>query len=776
MSGSATASGTSFQENLAAWFACLVLADAKLPPFAGLPSTTRLDAVHAETPQPVDDLNIRTSDGGQIFVQAKAGTLACSTRDKRFVSAIGQFVRQFSVGYSSPVNPHRNLDDSKDRMILAVSSDASRAITTDLPAVLGALRSSCDSITFKSARDCLSAPRQRRLEILEEIIAIQCSELKIAKFSQDHLQHLLRLIHIVPFDFHCNGHSYIGAHSLLKQAILCDPSRADQAWHLLIATVRNFAPSRTGGDRAFFRSALQSHSLIPKPVVSSEAAIESLRTCSTGFERHIEPFSEIQFKAQKIHIQRPVVSHLVSTASDGDVVVTGSAGAGKSGCLQEFVRTVRGAGADVLLLAVDQLAATTFRELDFEIGLPPDRDLVQLLADWSGPKDAYLVIDALDAARTGHGLNWLCTRIEQLRRHAPRWRVVASIREFDLRHSHDIRRLFAGGTGGLYTKKEFNGLRHVYVDRLTDDELADFGRRAPEVARVRESTSPELRELTRNPFNLRLLTELVEREVTDAQLTHIRTQVELLNLYWNERVKRIDSDGSLKAGLSRCVRRMVDARSLQLSESSLLDSEPNAHEWLARLASAAVLNVSIPAVPDADRTISFVHNILYDYGVARLLLKDLPPVMVEWLGAKERQDLLLAIRPSIVLAFQRLWHSHHDRKLFWQAALRFVTHPSIRLIGKIIAADVAALEFRRVADIAPLLEHLTTSERESATTLLQFTLQAAIAHFNQDAHRFPLWGPSAPEWLSLAALLAERFPAAALWQVRSILAHLTSRN
>lgn len=774
--GSATTSGTTFQEELTAWFACLVLADTKAPSVAGLPSTTVLDSLNAETIQPVDDLKVITSADGQLFVQAKAGKLSCSESDERFVSAIGQFVKQFDSGYTPATSSNRELDEFRDRLILAVNEQAYGTVKNDLRDLLDTFRSCSNPAAFATARSGLSAKLEQQLNTLEKVIADQCTQLGIAPLSDEQLQRLLRFVHIVPLDFSSDGATIREAHALLKQTVLCDPARSDEAWDLLIATVRDFAPSRTGGDRRFFRQVLQQRDLVPRPVPSAARDIDALSIRSAAFEHHIEPFSEIKYKEQRVQIPRPVVAHLLSEAGSGDILLTGSAGAGKSGCLHEFVRQARNAGADVLLLAVDQLGATTFTELDQELGISTTHDLVTLLADWSGQSQAYLVIDALDAARTTHGLTSLCSRIQQIRRYAPRWKVVASIREFDLRHSRDIRQLFAGESAGCHTKPEFESLRHVHVTRLTPKELDEFAKQAPEVATVRDSTSAEFRELTRNPFNLRLLTELVEGEVDQTRLTQIRTQVGLLDLYWAERVSEVDQDGTVEEGLSDCVRRMVDLRSLSLSEKSLPQPSESVATWLDRLGSATVLSISSPPIPGGDRQISFVHNILYDYAVARLVLKEMSQDVIDWLGAKDNQDLLLAIRPSVVLTFQRLWHASEDRALFWDRALAFIASPSMRLIGKIIAADVAAIEYRSTGDIAPLLGQLASSVAEDAQTLLRFTLQAAIAHFRQDSQRFPLWGDDAPEWLGLAALLAEKHTEAAKWQVRSILAQLPSKE
>ena len=769
MSGSATTAGTTFQENIAAWFACIILADEKAVSVAGLPSDVTLDGLNAESIQPVDDIQITTSAGGYLFAQAKT-TLSFSENDEQFVSTIRQFVEQFQNGYVS-ASGSRELNELNDRLILAVSAQCPATIRNDLRALLDTVRP-CHSVQlFENARAGLSDLQRQRLDMLGRIIANQCVDLGIAQFDTAQFQRLLRLIHVLPLDFGDNGHSAREANALLRQVILCDPSRSDEAWNLLIAIVRDFSPRRTGGDRRFFREVFERHGLIPRPVASGANDRATLAKRSASFERHVDTFSVIPFQGNEIRIERPIVKELLAEASSGDILITGSAGAGKSGCLAEFVREARRQDADVLLLAVDQLAANTLNEISEELRLEPNRDIVDVLADWSGTKRAYLIIDALDAARTTYGLTSLCNLIQQIRRHATRWKVITSIREFDLRYSQDVRRLFRGKPISTQNRSEFEDVHHLYVSPLTDGELADFSRQAPDVAEVRSKTSPEFQELTRNPFNLRLLAELVENAVELSRVTQIKTQVGLLDLYWDERISRLDQDGTLQSFLSECVRGMVDRRTLKVKESELQSGSPPKAS-LDRLASGGLLHVEEGALPGTDRQISFVHNILFDYAVARLMLKNLPEDIVNWLGIKESQDLLLAIRPSVVLTFQRLWYSDNERRVFWDRALAFTANKGIRLFGKIIAADVAALEFRTTEDMFSLMEQLNSSAGQEAKTLLQFTLQAALAHFAQDSVRFPLVGTNAPQWLKLSAELAEHYPDAASWQVRNVLAQI----
>ena len=95
MSGAATTSGTTFQEEVATWFACAILADDRAPDIADLPSQTKFERVICEADRAVDDVVVGTSQEGFVSVQAKT-TLSFSADDSQLASVIGQFVGQLT--------------------------------------------------------------------------------------------------------------------------------------------------------------------------------------------------------------------------------------------------------------------------------------------------------------------------------------------------------------------------------------------------------------------------------------------------------------------------------------------------------------------------------------------------------------------------------------------------------------------------------------------------------------------------------------------------------
>lgn len=79
-----------------------------------------------------------------------------------------------------------------------------------------------------------------------------------------------------------------------------------------------------------------------------------------------------------------------------------------------------------------------------------------------------------------------------------------------------------------------SGVGHLLVDSLTDAEVDQVKRARPELSELFEPVRPRLAELVCNPFNLNMAAELLSGG--PGQLDTVHSQVDLLRLYWDERV------------------------------------------------------------------------------------------------------------------------------------------------------------------------------------------------------------------------------------------------
>src|SRR5437588_3411254 len=121
--GGATHAGTNYQDYVAAWVAVQILAEQDVAPPWGLPATVTLEALHAETPNPIDDLTVHTSAGGRALSQAKHTVNLETMATSPLGSTIAQFVEEYQ-------NTNPKIDAIKDRFVLITSPLSSAGIKT----------------------------------------------------------------------------------------------------------------------------------------------------------------------------------------------------------------------------------------------------------------------------------------------------------------------------------------------------------------------------------------------------------------------------------------------------------------------------------------------------------------------------------------------------------------------------------------------------------------------------------------------------------------------
>jgi len=356
--------------------------------------------------------------------------------------------------------------------------------------------------------------------------------------SDYEVQELLLLLRIHVLDVDANGTAEQEAKDRLRTTILRNSDRADTAWALIIELCARFAAEHAGADRPGLQQALLRAGINLQAPRSYREDIERLRTHAHTTTHLLSQLARIRVGTTEIKIERPSTEALRHAAEEASLLVVGEPGAGKSGALHDLTDKLIEEGRDVVFLAVDHFAASSFGQLRAELGL--DRELTEVLANWPGTAPAFLVIDALDAARTEPASRAFRNLIQSVAEQQGRWRVVASIRRFDLCYSQDLQYLFHGEPVSSFRDQNFLRVRHLQVPRLSDEEMDQIPSQSPTLQALLDRASPVLRELLRVPFNLRLMAELLGIGIDPADLTPIRTQLELLDRYWLHRVVRDD--------------------------------------------------------------------------------------------------------------------------------------------------------------------------------------------------------------------------------------------
>ncbi|WP_029587485.1 hypothetical protein [Bradyrhizobium sp. URHD0069] len=669
MSGRGTAGGVVFQAEIGAAVAGLILAERDLARLgSGLPGLPQ--RVLFETPTAVDDVIIET-DVGEVYVQAKRTISLSSKDDSGLASVVDQFVRQFRSGINEN-GSRRDLDPARDRLLLSVSDNTVATVANHLKEALDRHRTGAATAM---PRNLLNA-----LKVFSRQIDAAWKKVAGVAISVPERNAVLRMCSVALF---ADGQRQLAVEAL--RDVVAKPGNEKTVFELLENWAAAACKSGVGGDAGAIRLALAGKADLSESP-SYAADVKKLLAYSADVRERLRRFTEIPAPEGNVSIDRPVAEVVAAATRYGSLVITGDPGAGKSAVLHQVAKRLSKAGP-VIAFSVEA-GATSLDALRAEIDL--QHSLLGVLKQLPGNRPAYLVLDALDAVRGGPAEATYKRLVEEVSR-IPGWHVVASVRSFDLRLGREWRRLFPGNA---YTRAHSDatlpGVHHVHISLLDEGEKADLASKSPTLASAVEAGGAKMDALSRNPFNLALLADLLRGGVEASSLTTVATRGELLERYWQERV--LDLGLAATTSLKSVVDQMVANRTIDLAETKVLVP---AAQMVDELQRAGVL------VTASNHRIGFRHHVLFDYAVARLLL--FADVSEAFEHVKKDLGAGLLISPSL-----GYWLEHLRKQTsaldYWNTIARLVTDSSI---DPIVRVEVARLAVEAAVDEAGLRDLAT---------------------------------------------------------------------
>src|SRR5262249_47502886 len=217
----------------------------------------------------------------------------------------------------------------------------------------------------------------------------------------------------------------------LRTVVLREASNAALALKALRIKAIQLAKAQSGVGRGGLQRALIDDGIALQVVRSFREDVERIKKHTRSTLDSLAHFSHITHKGRSIQLPRACLEALKREAEVASILVTGEPGGGKSGVVHMLAEQLITDGRDVIVLAAGEIGSADANALQTDLGL--DHPLEEVLAAWPENNPAYLVIDALDAARNYASAEALRRLIAHVSRLAPRWRIVASVRKFDLR-------------------------------------------------------------------------------------------------------------------------------------------------------------------------------------------------------------------------------------------------------------------------------------------------------------------------------------------------------
>ena len=713
--GSATAGGIRFHELVGTLFAAWLLSGRVIDRRLGLGNAT-VASLAAEADSPVDDLLVATSDGGYVAVQAKAGLSLSGRRASRFHETIAQFVNHWLAGArgDGELGWDRPLDPVIDRLVVAVDPKSAATVRQDLPAALRHLR--------EPGSAALAADKQRALEAFRSCVENAWSDATGEPPDPGFAAELAHVVEVFEFDPSDRDRMEL----ILEQGVAAGTD-ACSVLTALETTMVDMMTERGSVDSAALRRRLMSKGVVLAPPRRIANDVQALRAHTARTADQLSRYEQMSLSSDAgVSISRECQASVDRAALGGPLLIVGEAGIGKSAVLNALARNVRDSGGDVVQLAVDRHSVQTLQGLGGELGL--EHDLVRVLKAWDGPGPGWLVIDGLDAARGGDTEGVFRVLIRRTLELAGRWRVVASIRTFDLQMGQELRRLFEGSAPVAdLAEPGFADVRHVSVPGWTEAEFAKLLQRATALRSALENAPPELVELARVPFNTNLIGELLQQGVDTVRLEEVASQTQLLRLYWEQRIVGYGTPAQIC--LFKTVEAMLVARALRAAKHEVDFAQPQVFDDLS---SVGVLI----AVPD-DAWVQFRHHVLFDFAAARRVLASDPVGAHPDLRKDSANGLLLA--PAMRFVLQELWEGDATREVFWTAMESMLTDESLDPVIGIAAARTAVELPNRREDLAPLLKRIAGGSEDAARALQRIAGALVIAMEDDPERRIEPW-------------------------------------
>ncbi|WP_216588727.1 NACHT domain-containing protein [Streptomyces brasiliscabiei] len=278
------------------------------------------------------------------------------------------------------------------------------------------------------------------------------------------------------------------------------------------------------------------------------------------------------------------------------ILLTGTAGGGKSAVLHRAFTALDEAATPVLAFRLDRLEPfSSTRELGQRIGLPLSP--VGALGAVADGRPCVLLVDQLDAVSMASGripeaFDAVADLVDEAAAH-PAMRVVLACRAFDAEADHRIRRLAAPDHCARVAVESLS-------DAQVDTALTSMGL-APSRLAARQ------RALLRSPLHLVLLAQVADQE----EALSFHTTRQLFDVFWDtkrEKCARRQPSVRFHDAVSAVTAAMSDRQRLSVPYS-VLDTDELA-------ASRKVLESEHVCVRDG-RQLAFFHESFFDYAFAR---------------------------------------------------------------------------------------------------------------------------------------------------------------
>lgn len=390
--------------------------------------------------------------------------------------------------------------------------------------------------------------------------------------------------------------------------------------------------------------------------------------------------------------RRGLLEEMISFFQMQSGVVIGDPGVGKSYLLSEMVSLLlRERAIPATMLRLDFLTDGSNKDISESLGISGE-DWIDRLKRISLPSDAkgVIVFDGYDTVKDEKLKTAILKQIAEVKKLLPNWSVVVSVRAYDAARSPKLIEMFPAEHN-----KDNVHCRRFTIPTLSEGELGTFLTDHEKLRTIYYEGTERLREIMKIPFFLSLLNVILAKtDIGTQSFRALRSEIELLDMYWVKVVYKVKPTIQTDLFLRDLTFTMVESRVMSVDKLDYLGSL--SAEKIAIADHLLGENVLTEQGVHSLR-IAYAHNILFDFAVSKLLLKDSAQELLKFIAADQARPFFL--RPSFIYFLANLWYS--DQARFWDIydELSQISDDLISLVNKLIPSSVVAREFEVVGQL-----------------------------------------------------------------------------
>lgn len=440
--------------------------------------------------------------------------------------------------------------------------------------------------------------------------------------------------------------------------------------------------------------------------------------------------SDIRIERKQLH------KDLKNYICNNNGIVIGEPGVGKSYSLRKVCEELLNDNTTCLYLPVDILGENPEeylkREYRIENGLI---NYLNIQTENNGIKTGIIIFDSFDSARSDTArkayIELIYRAVKELN---DKWKVIVSVRTYDAKKSQKLIELFEcesySNNNKPYTKNDIK-CQHFNIPKLSEQEILSTNKIIPQIDEIYSKSTYDFKQLIRTPFNLWLLERILKTNDDTTIFSLVNSEIQLLNLFWIERVTKVDINEKKKAILIHTAQKMTTEKKLILNRIDIHDST-SAEEW-SELFSSEVLMYQTKK----ELEFSFSHNILFDYAVSHLLMEDNSKSLISFISEDPSRPVFL--RPSLNYYFTNIWYN--DLNTFWDINIAMLKNSNnyVNLFGRIIPPYVAVIEMRDIEDFKHLSEICSAGNPEQFNQAIQNLFRAYNVAYNNRINKDTIW-------------------------------------